>query len=294
MRFLVASVLAGLLFNFVPAMAKDQPAIPLPKTSKWEMNYDPDFCQLLATFGSGKDIAIVELRREHPGDGFDWQFYSQLIKFSETQMPIELTFGPGGKPIKRTGIVLTMSGPKKLPVVRVTGLRIDGWEGRMYPELVPAVTAAQEAKITEIEIKLPFGKRYRLVTGSMAAPLSAMRTCTTDLIKTWGYDPAVEDTLTKRAQPVGSPAKWIGSADYPSASWTQGHNGLVRFRIDVDSTGQPKGCRVLYRTSPDEFADLSCKLLMQRARFTPALDVTGKPVKSYYINSIRWMTEREG
>ena len=65
--------------------------------------------------------------------------------------------------------------------------------------------------------------------------------------------------------------------------------GIVRFRLDVDPTGAPAGCRVLYRTNPDDFADLSCRLLMKRARFNPALDAAGKPVKSYYINNIRWV-----
>ncbi len=67
-------------------------------------------------------------------------------------------------------------------------------------------------------------------------------------------------------------------------------NGYVRFRLDVDETGNVAGCRVLYRTNPDEFADLSCKLISKRAKFAPALDAKGKPVKSYYISQIRWQS----
>lgn len=289
MRFIAVFAVIGLSCHSIPAMAKDRPVISLPKTSKWEINYDRDFCQLLAKFGSGKDGAIFELRREQPGDEFDWLLYSSLVKYDGIAMPIELTFGLNGKPIKRTGVALTMNGAEKLPVVRVSGVRLDGWDDPKHPELAPAVTVAQEAAITETRIKLPDGKRYRLETGSMGAPLAAMRTCTADLIKTWGYEPAVEETLTRRAVPAASPAKWLGTSDFPEKSLMAGSNGLVRFRLDVGVGGKPTGCSVLYRTNPDEFADLSCKLLMIRARFIPALDAAGKPVKSFYISSIRWV-----
>ena len=66
---------------------------------------------------------------------------------------------------------------------------------------------------------------------------------------------------------------------------------MVRFRLDVDPSGKPSGCRVLYRTNPDEFADLSCQLLLKRARFAPALDIANKPVKTFYINEVRWLME---
>ena len=58
--------------------------------------------------------------------------------------------------------------------------------------------------------------------------------------------------------------------------------------IQLSSYGKVSACRILYRTNPDEFADLSCKLLMQRAKMAPALDAQGKPVRSFYISQIRW------
>jgi hypothetical protein len=258
-----------------------------PRPSKWEMKYNPDSCQLLASFGGGDQRVIFILTREQPGDSFDLEFFGKLLDYTGIGVPMEVTFG-SGPPSKHDGVAMTR-GKERLAVIRIANVRIDGWHGKGNYEARPTITPAMEAAVTSITFKKAGGKQYRFETGSMAVPLSAMRTCTADLIKTWGYDPAVEDKLTQPAQPVGSPAKWLRSDDYPVGSLTQGHNGLVRFRMDVDPSGQSTGCRVLYRTNPDEFADLSCKLLMQRARFTPALDAAGKPIKSYYINSIRWM-----
>ena len=90
----------------------------------------------------------------------------------------------------------------------------------------------------------------------------------------------------------------LGLDDVPEAGWIihPGHwgQGIAREAMEAalawfDETGKPLGCRVLFRTNPDEFADRSCKALLQRAKFNPARDAQGKPVKSFYINTIRWM-----
>ena len=289
MRIVICAAITSLLVASVPTSAADQPVISLARTSKWEIKYNPDSCQLLAGFGSSEQRVIFVLTREQPGDWFDLQLFGRPLKYGETDMPVELTFEPDGKPTKNRGISLTMSGGEKLPVVRLHGLRLDGWDDWKHPELIRPVTPARESAITAIGFKPAGGKRYRLETGSMGAPMAAVRSCTDDLIKTWGYDPAVEASLQRRPAPIGSPASWLRTEDYPTKSLAQGHNGLVRYRLDVDPAGMPIGCRVLYRTNPDEFADTTCKLLVQRARFAPALDGAGKPVKSFYTGDVRWM-----
>lgn len=293
MRGIVACLIASLLAAPLAANAKDDPVVSLAKVTKWEIKYNPDSCQLLARFGSDADNVIFVLTREQPSDFFDLQLYGKSLSYGGIAIPIEMTFGPAALPTKHHGVALTMSGADKLPVIRLANLRIDGWNDWKHPTTMPVITPAREAQVTAIGFKKPGGKRYQLETGSMAAPLAAMRACTTDLVKTWGYDPAIEEHLTRRATPTGSPAKWLGTNDFPDKSVVQGHNGIVRFRLDVDPAGMPSGCRVLYRTNPDEFADLSCKLLLLRARFNPALDAAGKPVKSYYINTINWAVDGE-
>lgn len=292
MRAMLTVGLIAALFSPSLASARDDAAIPLAKASKWEINYAADSCQLLGRFGSGESSVIFALTREQPGDAFDLQIYGKLLRYDGFVLPIELGFGREVRPAKFHGTALTMGGAERLPVVRIAHLRIDG-SGEQKQLALTAITQAQEAAITAITFKMPGGKKYRLETGSMGAPLAAMRVCTRNLIEAWGYDPAIEESLNNRAYPINSPAGWLGTNDFPEASWMKGHNGLVRFRIDVDASGLPASCHVLYRTNPDEFADLSCRLLMKRARFMPALDAAGKPVKSYYINDIRWIASDE-
>jgi hypothetical protein len=147
---------------------------------------------------------------------------------------------------------------------------------------------AANSEVPAILFRPGEGKWYRLETGPMAAPLALMHECTQALVRSWGYDPLVQGTLSKPASPKGIPGNWIKPGDFPNSALRQGHNGLVNFRLDVDAFGTVTACHVLRRTSPDDFGNLTCNLIVQRAQMSPALDAKGNPVKSYFINSVRW------
>lgn len=314
MHSIAASSILVFMSVSSPTMAKENLVIPLVKSTNWDMHYTPDACQLLGVFGSDAQRVIFRLSREQPSSSFGLELIGQPLKsngsgtsaligtlirqprqYSGSDNSVWLQFGLNGMPFERYSSSMTISiAGKLLPMVRFSGLRFDETTVQIPSQTIDLVapsqevTPTQEAEVNAIIFKMDGEKQYRLETGSMASPMAAVRKCTDDLVKSWGYDLTTEGSLRRRATPVGNPAQWVRSADYPSTAVTQGHNGLVRFRLDLDTAGLPRGCHVLYRTNPDEFADLSCALLMQRARFSPAQDSTGTPVKSFYISDIRF------
>jgi len=286
----LALLAPALVIAAQPALAAEKPPVSLAKVSKWEINYDEDSCNLLAKFGAGDETAILALSRTAPSDWLELKIFGKMLKYGGIEMPVEVAFGNQAKPYRRNAIAVTAGEKEKLPAMIVQGLRIDGFDYPAKPTgpvIAPRVTPEVEAGVDSITFKAA-GKRYRIETGSMAAPMAAMRTCTTDLLQHWGFDPAVQAGLTKQAVPINNPGAWLGTNDFPNKALMLGHNGLVRFRLDVEADGKVSGCRVLYRTNPDEFADLSCKLLLQRAKMAPALGADGKPVRSFYVGQIRW------
>lgn len=111
-----------------------------------------------------------------------------------------------------------------------------------------------------------------------------------DLVKHWGFDPVEIAALTRSPTPMTNPATWLRPDDYPQALLMRGGNGIIRFRTDVDAEGKITNCRILSQTRPEGFADLTCRLITQRARFSPALDSERNPVKAFWVNSVRWVT----
>ena len=293
MRFIAAASIFVQTFASLPAMAKNVDVIPLSKTSKWVINYSPDSCQLLGIFGSGAQRVILKFTREQPGDDFSLELIGQPLKSTGTSKLVELTFGLDGTRVDADGVPMTLSDAEKLPLIRFSKLRLDEQEVKNQSGPIPSVTLAREAAVTAIAFKMGFGKRYQLETGSMGPPMAALRTCTDALIRSWGYDPAVLGNLRRPATPTTSITTWVRGDDFPEKAWMKGHNGLVKFRLDVDAAGVPQGCSVLYRTNPDDFADQTCKVIIQRAHFLPALDSKGLPVKSLFINNVRWVSPKD-
>jgi hypothetical protein len=60
----------------------------------------------------------------------------------------------------------------------------------------------------------------------------------------------------------------------------------------VDDAGRPTDCIVQEATNPRRFAEVSCEVIMRKARFLPALDAQGAPINSYWSHRIRWVVPR--
>lgn len=286
MRLTSALMAAVIAAAPVPALAKTSDVIVLQRTGKWQVNYDDDSCSLLGQFGQDKQASVLRLTQFEPGDWFDVTLYGKPFKGFGAYANVTLTFNPQLKPPSRK--VLRATSGKDIPTLLIGGMRLDDWSAAFPGATPPAVTRQQEAAAVGLTVRVAGDKTYRFDAGPFDKAMDAMRTCMTDLVKHWGFDPAAQASLTRRPQPTNDPTTWLGSNDYPDDALWQGHQGIVRFRLDVDENGGVTGCHVLYRTNPDDFADITCRNVTQRAKFAPALDAAGKPIRAYYIQAVRW------
>lgn len=269
------------------AVAAERAAVSFPKSGKWVANYDVDACHLIAQFGSGDNAIIARFTRYQPGDEFDLSIIGKPVQLAGNETPVRIGFGLAPQSEGVTGILGTSG---KQPLLILNSTRLDGWRAVKEDDRPPAgVTPEQETRVTALTLDLTSRRRLTLGLGSMGKPMAALRTCMDNLLKHWGYEPEVQARLTRWATPVNSPQSWLNSMDYPTKALREGHNGLIQFRLEVDETGKVLGCHILARTSPDDFADATCRGVTRRARLLPALDAKGSPVRSYYIQKVRWM-----
>lgn len=122
----------------------------------------------------------------------------------------------------------------------------------------------------------------------MHAPLAALGKCIDNLLTHWGIDVEKHKTLKREAKPAESPDRWVVTGDYPRKMLDAGQPAIVNFRLSVGADGVPTGCHIQSTTRPKEFDDAVCKSVMRRASFIPALDAEGKPLASYYRNTVRF------
>lgn len=285
MRGLVGAIIGAALMVPLPSTAKNDP-VSLAKTTKWEINYDEDSCHLLAGFGQADSLVLLNITRFEPDGDFNMMLFGTMFDTKRAWLPVMIRIGDGPAFERQAGSGTTGS---KRPFLILMSLRLDkpviqGSDWRRAP-----ANEKIEAQTASLTISMPGVQSYRLETGSLAAPMQAMRACTDSLVASWGYDPVSDAKLSKRASPVGNPGSWVTTKDYPTVALRAAQNGLVQFRLDIDETGKVAGCRVLSHFKPDTFADMTCGLLIKRAKFKPAIDAVGKPVKSYFVNQIRFL-----
>ena len=265
----------------------------LEPSGKWGLDYENDSCRLARAFGKDANYVVLVLDQFQPAGVMDLSLIGKWFsRFADSRIGLRTTFGPGLPKGELRDATLGTLGPEKTAIVMAGPrdiLNRSIWQKTDdSSQDVGPTTLEQEAAVTEVHFAT-YSMRLTLKTGSMKAPLDAMRTCMTNLVKTWGLDPAQQNALSVRVAPTNKPGLWLTSADYPSGPLAKGASAIVRFRLMVAADGVPTQCFVQQATMSPEFTKLTCDLLMKRARFSPALDREGKPVASYFISSVLWL-----
>ena len=293
----------------VPALAEP---IKLAPTSAWNVNYADDSCRLARVFGDGKSRTFLLIDRFAPADAFQLTLASKLLTRttagSEGWREITIRFGPGESEqiaamrpaslqnlpaLIGSTVVLGFRPDPLAPGTEMpaAGNRSDGKQREAPDVLTPAaqVTPAREAAVNYLEIRGASKEPIVLDLGNMEKPMSALRTCVDELLTRWGVDVEAHKSLTRPPIPTGNPGRWVTSNDYPSSLVARGIQGNIQFRLTVEADGKVSGCAIQQSTRPVEFDETVCRIMSKRARFDPALDADGKPIKSYWRSSFAFI-----
>lgn len=272
------------------ASAASAPTV-YPASSPWNVHYADDSCLLVRKFGAGKKKVLLRFEKIGPSEQFSLTVLGGPLRLnSGLTTRVSLTFGPGGTPDVRERAPLgdMVVDEERLPLVIVESASLYGKPAESVLETVARGPAA-EARLTQLKVDLRGGSSFILQLGPMDKPMAALRTCMDNLVAGWGVDPEVQRTLRSAPVPLDSPGEWLRSSDYPGAMLARGQSAVVRFRLVVDASGAVTGCAIPSSTKGDEFGKVTCNVLTKRARFTPAVDANGRPVASYYVNSVTWL-----
>ncbi|MBB6428091.1 TonB family protein [Sphingopyxis sp. JAI128] len=88
--------------------------------------------------------------------------------------------------------------------------------------------------------------------------------------------------------PATNPGSWATNDDYPVSAMREEREGTTGFKLTVGADGLPTQCEIISPSGHDDLDATTCRLIMERARFTPGRDKAGKAVGGTYSNRIRW------
>ncbi len=88
--------------------------------------------------------------------------------------------------------------------------------------------------------------------------------------------------------PAGALASYMTADDYPIEAMRNGEQGIVAFRLQVGADGTVSACSITQSSGSATLDSTSCRIMTERARFTPARNAQGDPVAGTFDSRIRW------
>ena len=251
------------------AAAQTSAADPIPGVPlhRWTVDYGRESCTLARRTGGERSSVIAlnaglglepgELLILDGGAGLDQGLQGQLTVRLDDNAPISLRASPE----RRNG----------LPLVRLSPIPDN------FIERLAGADRLSVATEDAIAFSVP-------LSGAREATEELTR-CNDDLLQSWGVDVAARRAL-------GRPASLVGS-QWAAAITPQASTYLI-FLADVSERGRPTSCRIVVSSRNPRMDAAVCRLIQSRARFRPALDPQGRPVRSQYVSRIRWVIDGGG
>ena len=84
--------------------------------------------------------------------------------------------------------------------------------------------------------------------------------------------------------------------DYPADALRDQKQGVVTALVNVDAGGAPTACKVVKSSRVPSLDEVTCRLIMARARFLPQRDAADQPIVGISQARIKWVlppTNRE-
>lgn len=272
--FLALGIIAPVLCEDGQAQTQPVALEALRPTSQWKVEYAERECRLTRNFGADQDLILFRLARGTSLTNYDIMLAGMSIPKQSTDVDIEIIISPQNSTQNFKGENRDIPNRKE---------RILRWyDGDLVPIL--AGPRNQELIVTS-------DKKYnvKLKMDDFPTALKAMETCHDDLLKGWGIDGSEMRSLVSLAEPTMSPTEWANILDYPDEMLRDGISGTVSFKLDIDAAGLPTKCHVIISSKTPQLDQHTCRLMMKRAKFKPAIAADGSATASHYINRVRWI-----
>jgi protein TonB len=105
-------------------------------------------------------------------------------------------------------------------------------------------------------------------------------------------DPPPPPPVARKIEPArarANLASYVSDEDYPSTAVRNEEQGTTRFKLVVGPDGRVKECSVTSSSGSSALDSTTCKLMRQRAKFSPATGSDGKPTSDTVSSAIRWV-----
>lgn len=256
--FLTASVpaiLFALPLAIIPA--------PLPPAGKWVLDYEYTQCSAARDFGSPEDLTSLVIRPAPNGQTYEL-FVSRTGRGPDFADELEGTVDFGTGPIKSWLLRYHTTDKKRV----------------LYIFRLKAAEMAQARKATFVRFQAKSSINTAVSLSSMAALLDGLETCTADLRRFWNDGGLKDGRIAVPAK--GQVRSIFNDGDFPQEAIGHLQEGKAQFLLLIDEKGKVADCHIEETSGVPALDAMGCEVIIERAKFKPALDPAGKPIRSMY------------
>jgi hypothetical protein len=287
----IVSILAtaGLAATHMAVAAQDATAAAAADVYKpagqWTADYGDDYCRLSRNFSDGPNTLAVAMERIQPGPAMRLILVGPDLKTYRSAEEIGWHFTPSDAERKaRATRSETSDGKHWYNFGQVTIAPVSPPAPGTPPPPYDRVAEQAAAKgKTGILLDAGLTAPVQIETDDLAAPIAALQACADDLAKSWGLDPAKLQTEKAPAMPKNGGANWLPAGTIAFADYAKLSGGANQVRLMVDASGKPTACAIYQATLDKPTNDKVCKILMDKAEFTPAKGADGEPMPGYWV-----------
>lgn len=245
-------------------------APPLQPLKKWAVDHGETVCTASRAYGSEAAPVVFALRPSPNGS------VVRLLIARQGRSPVAqhfpVTTSITAQQVKTTGLRFGSSN-RKSEIIWVNFARAD-LEGL--------------SKTGEIALTAKGIINERFALPGIAAVLKALDQCNEDLRAHWNVEGAAGAPLTKTATSTKPLYSYFSDDDYPEQAMDESATGATRVMMMIDEVGKLRDCMVEETSGIATLDAMTCGVLLERAKFSPALDASGKPVRSVLTTRISW------
>lgn len=270
MRRAILSTAAGV------AMVLNGTAVPatdsgvLQPVKPWDLDYGLTQCVALRQYGDPAKPVSFAIVPAPNGDTFELLVASKRVG-SDTANELEGSVDFGNGPVKAWLLEYLSTDGKLL----VDQFRIG------------SAQMAQARSARSVTFHMHGAPDATFELDHIPPLLDGLRDCTADLEKYWNMGGEEDGRIATPAR--GQLRKLFDSYDYPAEAMRNRQQGDNQYLLLVDEKGKVAGCHVMLASGVPLLDAMGCAVIKDRARFKPALNAAGQPVRSTVITPrVRW------
>ncbi|OBV10684.1 Gram-negative bacterial tonB protein [Erythrobacter dokdonensis DSW-74] len=269
-----------------PAFAKP---VEIAPSTPWNADYGEGRCRLARIFGEGENRHLLFIDQYGPGKTFGLTVAGPAYDRFGHRQRTALRFYEGQRPFRTAPYTGEVEGFGTGVIYSNVSLEhgTEDKEDEEAPASLPPLDTGLADQTRFIGL-LQRASEVRLMTGPLGKAFAELNKCTQGLVDSWGVDAAAHLTATRAARWTNQDAvvRRI-QANYPRSALGAGQQGIVRMRVIIDEAGAVERCTLLNVTEADKLQSPACES-MREARFEPALDASGQPMRSFMSTSIAY------